>query len=166
MAGPDFWTNQERARQQTDELRKLKTTVGPLQKLVNGSEDLQVLMEFAEEDDSGESAAELKATVERLTAEIERVELQVTMSNPADSCAAYLTVQAGEGGTDSADWAQMLLRMYIRWGERRGFKVEEIDICAVKWEIIDSFGSAHLIRPVAGTRHLRQWISCLTSTMK
>ena len=73
MAGPDFWTNQERARQQTDELRKLKTTVGPLQKRVNGSEDLQVLMEFAEEDDSGESAAELKATVERLTAEIERV---------------------------------------------------------------------------------------------
>ncbi|MBC7968080.1 MAG: peptide chain release factor 2 [Fuerstia sp.] len=128
MAGTDFWNNQERARQQTDELRKLKTTVSPLQKLVNGSEDLQVLMEFAEEDDSGESEAELHAAVERLTAEIERVELQVTMSNPADSCAAYLTVQAGEGGTDSADWAQMLLRMYIRWGERKGFKVEEIDI--------------------------------------
>ncbi len=50
------------------------------------------------------------------------------MSNPADSCAAYLTVQAGEGGTDSADWAQMLLRMYARWAERSGFKVEEIDI--------------------------------------
>ena len=128
MAGTDFWNNQERARQQTDELRKLKTTVGPLQTLVNGSEDLQVLMEFSEEDDSGESETELRTTVERLTAEIERVELQVTMSNPADSCAAYLTVQAGEGGTDSADWAQMLLRMYIRWGERRGFKVEEIDI--------------------------------------
>ena len=94
MAGTDFWNNQERARQQTDELRKLKTTVGPLQKLVNGSEDLQVLMEFAEEDDSGESEAELHATVERLTTEIARVELQVTMSNPADSCAAYLTTTA------------------------------------------------------------------------
>ena len=85
MAGNDFWNNQERARQQTDELRKLKTTVGPLQKLVSGAEDLQVLMEFAEEDESGESEAELKATVERLAAEIDRVELQVTMSNPADS---------------------------------------------------------------------------------
>ena len=110
MAGNDFWSNPERARQQTDELRKLKTTVGPLQKLVSGGDDLQVLMEFAEEDDSGESEAELKTTVERLTAEIDRVELQATMSNPADSCAAYLTVQAGEGGTDSADWAQMLAK--------------------------------------------------------
>jgi peptide chain release factor 2 len=128
MAGNDFWNNPERARLQTDELRKLKTTVSPLQKLVSGGDDLQVLMEFAEEDDSGESEAELRTTVERLTTEIDRVELQATMSNPADGCAAYLTVQAGEGGTDSADWAQMLLRMYARWAERSGFKVEEIDI--------------------------------------
>lgn len=128
MTAGDFWTNQERARQQTDELRQLKGTVSPLQKLVSSGDDLQVLMEFAEEDDSGESASELKATAERLTAEIDRVELQVTMSNPADACAAYLTVQAGEGGTDSADWAQMLIRMYARWAERSGFKVEEMDI--------------------------------------
>ena len=113
---------------QMDDLRKLKATVGPLQKLSRSGDDLQVLMEFAEEDDSGESAAELKSAAELLAAEIDRVELQATMSRPEDSCAAYLTVQAGEGGTDSADWAQMLLRMYIRWAERSGFKVEEIDL--------------------------------------
>ncbi len=95
MAGTDFWTNPERARQQTDELRKLKTTVGPLQKLVAGGDDLQVLMEFAEEDDSGESEAELLATVERLTAEIDRVELQATMSNPGRRLC---------GVSDSAGW--------------------------------------------------------------
>ncbi len=128
MAGNDFWNNPERARQQTDELRKLKTTVGPLKKLVSGGDDLQVLMEFAEEDDSDETEVELKSTVERLSAEVDRIELLVTMSNPEDACSAYLTVQAGEGGTDSADWAQMLLRMYARWAERSGFKVEEIDI--------------------------------------
>lgn len=128
MTASDFWNNPERARQQTDELRKLKATVGPLDKLVSTGDDLQVLMEFSEEDESGESETELRATVERLAAEIDRVELQATMSNPADACSAYLTVQAGEGGTDSADWAQMLLRMYARWGERSGFKVEEIDI--------------------------------------
>ena len=128
MTAADFWNNQERARLQTDELRKLKATVSPLEKLVSYGDDLQVLMEFADEDDSGESAMELKATAERLTAEIDRVELQATMSNPEDACAAYLTVQAGEGGTDSADWAQMLMRMYARWGERSGFKVEEMDI--------------------------------------
>lgn len=113
---------------QMDELRKLKSIVGPLQKLSGSSDDLQVLMEFAEEDDSGESEAELKTAAESLATEIDRVELQATMSRPEDSCAAYLTVQAGEGGTDSADWAQMLLRMYIRWAERSGFKVEEIDL--------------------------------------
>jgi peptide chain release factor 2 len=128
MTAADFWNNPERARQQTDELRKLKATVGPLEKLVSSGDDLQVLMEFAEEDDSGESAAELKSTSERLTQEIDRVELQATMSSPEDACSAYLTVQAGEGGTDSADWAQMLFRMYARWGERSGFKVEDIDV--------------------------------------
>ena len=128
MAATDFWNDQERARQQMDELRKLKGTVGPLQKLSVSGDDMQVLMEFAEDDDSGESEAELRAIVDPLAAEIDRVELQATMTNPADACAAYLTVQAGEGGTDSADWAQMLLRMYARWAERSGFKVEEIDI--------------------------------------
>ncbi len=128
MAATDFWNDQERARQQMDELRKLKGTVGPLQKLSVSGDDMQVLLEFAEDDDSGESEAELRAIVDPLAAEIDRVELQATMTNPADACAAYLTVQAGEGGTDSADWAQMLLRMYARWAERSGFKVEEIDI--------------------------------------
>jgi peptide chain release factor 2 len=128
MAATDFWNDQGRARQQMDELRKLKGTVGPLQKLSVSGDDMQVLMEFAEDDDSGESEAELRAIVDPLAAEIDRVELQATMTNPADTCAAYLTVQAGEGGTDSADWAQMLLRMYARWAERSGFKVEEIDI--------------------------------------
>jgi peptide chain release factor 2 len=66
--------------------------------------------------------------VDPLAAEIDRVELQATMANPEDVCSAYLTVQAGEGGTDSADWAQMLLRMYARWAERSGFKIEEIDL--------------------------------------
>ena len=128
MGATDFWNDQERARQQMDELRKLKGTVGPLQKLSVSGDDMQVLMEFAEDDDSGESEVELRAIVDPLAAEIDRVELQATMTNPADTCAAYLTVQAGEGGTDSADWAQMLLRMYARWAERSGFKVEEIDI--------------------------------------
>jgi peptide chain release factor 2 len=128
MSASDFWSDQERARTQMDELRKLKGTVGPLQKLSRSGDDMLVLMEFAEDDDSGESEAELKALVEPLAAEIDRVELQATMANPEDVCSAYLTVQAGEGGTDSADWAQMLLRMYARWAERSGFKVEEIDL--------------------------------------
>jgi peptide chain release factor 2 len=128
MSASDFWADQERARTQMEELRKLKGTVGPLQKLSSSGDDMLVLMEFAADDDSGESEAELKALVDPLAAEIDRVELQATMANPEDVCSAYLTVQAGEGGTDSADWAQMLLRMYARWAERSGFKIEEIDL--------------------------------------
>jgi len=128
MSATDFWNDQESARQQMDELRKLKATVGPLQQLISRGDDLQVLMEFAQEDDTGESELELKQTAEQLAADIDRVELQATMTRPEDSCDAYLSVQAGEGGTDSADWALMLMRMYARWAERKGYKVEEIDI--------------------------------------
>jgi peptide chain release factor 2 len=128
MSATEFWNDQERARQQMDELRKLKNVVTPLQKLVSSGDDLQVLMEFAQEDDTGESEKELRAAAGALAEEIDRVELQATMTRPEDSAGAYVSVQAGEGGTDSADWAQMLMRMYIRWAERRGFKVEEIDM--------------------------------------
>ncbi|MFN9719496.1 MAG: peptide chain release factor 2 [Planctomycetota bacterium] len=128
MSASDFWSDQDRARQQMDELRKLKSIVTPLQRLVGSGDDLQVLMEFAQEDDSGESEKELRSAALALQEEIDKVELQATMTRPEDSNGAYVSVQAGEGGTDSADWAQMLMRMYIRWAERRGFKVEEIDL--------------------------------------
>jgi peptide chain release factor 2 len=128
MTATDFWNDQQKARTVMDELRRLKNLAEPLRKLGSDADDLQVLMEFADEGASPDSRAELRAAAETLTAEVDRVELQTTMSRPEDSCAAYVTIQAGEGGTDSADWAEMLMRMYIRWGERRGFQVEEVDI--------------------------------------
>lgn len=128
MTATDFWNDQQKARTVMDELRRLKNLAEPLRKLGSDADDLQVLMEFADEGASPDSLAELRAAAETLTAEVDRVELQTTMSRPEDSCAAYVTIQAGEGGTDSADWAEMLMRMYIRWGERRGFQVEEVDI--------------------------------------
>ena len=126
MSATDFWDDQEAAQKIVAEMQRLRGVVAPLESLVNAGDDVQVLIEFAEEDPA--SAAELQTAVVRLEKDINRVELQATMSEPEDICAAYVQVQAGEGGTDSADWALMLLRMYIRWAERRGFKVEEIDI--------------------------------------
>ena len=128
MSGSDFWGDQERARQVMDELRKLKSVTTPLKDLASSGDDLQVLMEFAEDDASGDSLSELKAAADRLALEVDKVELQTTMSRPEDASNAYVTIQAGEGGTDSADWAQMLVRMYARWAERRGFQVEEVDV--------------------------------------
>lgn len=126
MNAPDFWDDQESAQQTVAEIQRLKGIVGPLESLVSAGDDVQVLLEFAEEDPSSEE--ELQSSVVALEADIDKVELQATMSEPEDVCAAYVQVQAGEGGTDSADWALMLLRMYSRWAERHGFKLEEIDI--------------------------------------
>lgn len=126
MNASDFWDDQEAAQSTVAEMQRLKGVVGPLEALVSAGDDMQVLIEFAEEDLASET--ELEATVVELEKDIDKVELQATMSDPEDACAAYVQVQAGEGGTDSADWASMLLRMYARWAERHGYKLEEIDI--------------------------------------
>lgn len=126
MAAAGFWDNQESAQDTVAEMQRLKALVEPVRQMILAGDDLKVLMEFAEED--ADSAAELQVTSQDLQKQVDGVELQATLGEPDDSCAAYVQVQAGEGGTDSADWALMLMRMYVRWGERRGFKIEEIDI--------------------------------------
>lgn len=125
MAAPDFWDDQERAQQIVGQLSRLNANVKPLGELIQAAEDLGVLLEFAEDDPASEK--ELSETVPRLQPKLEAVELQAMMSDPADASNAFLKVQAGEGGTDASDWAEMLLRMYLRWAEQRGFKVELID---------------------------------------
>lgn len=125
MAEPGFWETQETAQKLVSELSRLKLSATPLQELSSGADDLEVLIEFAEEDES--SVAELESTLKRLSVQLEHVELRAMLSEPEDSCAAFVQIQAGEGGTDSADWAEMLFRMYARWAEQRNFKVEIVD---------------------------------------
>ena len=125
MAAPDFWENQEKAQALIAEMRRLNGTLKPMADLRSSAEDLEVLLEFAEEDEA--SAEEVGPTVERLQSDLENAELQASMKNPEDSENAFVTIQAGEGGTDSADFTEMLMRMYLRWCENRGFKAEVID---------------------------------------
>lgn len=127
MGAAGFWDNQEKAQGLVNEMQQIQLIVKPLTQLVEGAEDLEVLIEFIEEEGSEDSIPELSATAERLESTLERLELQAMMSAPEDGSAAYLSIQAGEGGTDSSDWAEMLLRMYLRWCERRGFNVELLD---------------------------------------
>lgn len=128
MAAPGFWEDQERAQALMGELRRLKLAIKPLEELSAGADDLAVLLELAEEDASGESETELKATLERLERRVDEVELQALLSQPEDACDAFLAVQAGEGGTDSSDWAEMLLRMYQRWSEQHGYQTELLEV--------------------------------------
>ena len=127
MAGTGFWDHQEKAQAMVTELRQLNAIAKPLIALVAAADDMQVLIEFAEADDSGESERELTQLLERVKSQLEGLELQEMMSAPEDICGAYIQIQAGEGGTDSADWAEMLLRMYLRWAEEHGYATEELD---------------------------------------
>ena len=126
MGAAGFWDNQEKAQKLVSELSRIKGLSNPLGELVEGVDDLAVLMEFAEEEDSddSESVQELQQTIDKLQTQLERVELQTLLGQPDDPSNAYVTIQAGEGGTDAADWAEMLLMMYIRWAEMRGFSLE------------------------------------------
>ena len=93
--------------------------------LADAVEELEVLLELAREDPSGE--AELTAVLARVEPKLERIELETKMTGEYDANNAYLEVHPGAGGTESADWAQMLLRMYLKWCERRGFEAEVLD---------------------------------------
>lgn len=127
MTAPGFWDAQEKAQQSIAEVRRLKALLDPLRELSSLSDDIGVLLEFAEEDPSDENYAEINTALETLRLKLDATELQASMKNPEDAGSAFMTIQAGEGGTDSADFAGMLLRMYLRWCEDKGFEVEEMD---------------------------------------
>lgn len=127
MGQPGFWDNQDKAQAQVNELKTLNGVLKPINELFSGSEDLAVLLEFAEAEESPETIAEIQQTVDRLKQQFDEVELQAMLSAPEDGNSAYVAIQAGEGGTDAQDFAEMLMRMYQRWAERRGFDAEILD---------------------------------------
>jgi peptide chain release factor 2 len=126
MAAPTFWDNQDKAQATVSELSRLRASIKPLEELSSGADDLEVLLEFADEDETGESKAELEQAIDRLEKQLDQAELQASMRDKEDTGNAYVTVQAGEGGTDAADFAEMLERMYLRWCEENGYKAEII----------------------------------------
>jgi peptide chain release factor 2 len=104
---------------------RLEKTVARHEKFESEMEDAAVLFEFAEED--AESLKELRRLMERLGREIDEAEVEMLLSGESDARNAICSIQSGAGGTDAQDWAEMLLRMYLKWAERRGFKTELID---------------------------------------
>jgi peptide chain release factor 2 len=125
MGQPTFWDNPERAQQVIAQLKPLNGLIKPFEELESAVGDVQALAELCQEDDSLE--AELDAELGRLEQRFEGFELQAMLSGPQDASNAYLRVQAGTGGTEACDWAQMLMRMYTRWAERHGYQTEIVD---------------------------------------
>ena len=129
MAEPDFWNNKERAQQQVEEVSQLRGKVNPLVQLEKQLEDLAVLIELAEaEEDQVKAKEEVKAEYDAIVKNLEQFELKMLLSGPNDRYNAFLSISSGAGGTEAADWADMLLRMYQRWCERHGFQTSIIDI--------------------------------------
>lgn len=128
MTAPGFWDNQEKAQAVMNDLKTVNVIVRPLTDLTKAADDLTVLIEFCAEDDSGDSEKELAAACEKLEPQVQAMELQAMMAGPSDGGSAFITIQAGEGGTDASDWASTLLRMYQRWAEDRGFQTEVLDM--------------------------------------
>src|SRR5438067_2558432 len=125
MQGPGFWDDQERAANVSSEHASVRRKLDSYRGVESELDDLEALEELAAEDESiaGE-LEEQRAAVEAQLAELEEARL---FSGPYDAGDAVVSVHAGTGGTDSQDWAEMLLRMEMRWAERRGFKVELVE---------------------------------------
>ncbi len=128
MAAPDFWNDPESAQQTVQELKRLKAVVEPVRAAETKLGDAQALLELVEETDDAESRAELETIVGELAREVDELELLTFLSGPDDNRNCYFSIQAGTGGADACDWAEMLLRLYLRYFERRGFEVEELSM--------------------------------------
>ncbi|HNB84739.1 MAG TPA: peptide chain release factor 2 [Pseudomonadales bacterium] len=124
LEAADVWNNPERAQALGRERATLEQIVNDCEALSHGLADNEELIELAASEDDEETLAAVSQDLDQLGALLARMEFRRMFSGEMDSHNAYLDIQAGSGGTEAQDWANMLLRMYLRWAERKGFKVE------------------------------------------
>ncbi len=127
MSAPDFWDDNERAQKVIGELNAIKSVVEDFDGLNNDYEELQLMLDLMEEEQDESMVGDLETSVGALMKKLEAYELTLLLSQPYDRLNAILEIHPGAGGTESQDWAEMLLRMYRRWAEKRDFKVEVLD---------------------------------------
>lgn len=127
MAEPGFWDDQEYSRKIVTQLKAEKAIVTPLAAAIDRIEDLQTLLELATEESDDGAMAEVDEETTSLEGAVDRLELATLLNGPHDGADCYFSIQAGAGGTDAQDWAEMLLRMYLRYFERNGYEAEMLD---------------------------------------
>lgn len=125
ISAPDFWNDSDAAQKIVQQRSRLEKALTQQENFETGISDAEVLFEFAADDPN--SAEELQNLIAKLETETSEAETQSLLSGETDANNAICSIQSGAGGTDAQDWAQMLLRMYLRWAERKGFKVEILD---------------------------------------
>ncbi|HET9732558.1 MAG TPA: peptide chain release factor 2 [Acidimicrobiales bacterium] len=124
VARPDLWDHPETARDVTTEYGRVDADIKLLEGLAGRLSDAETLFELAKEEDDDSVGGELDDLVAAIAAELDELEVRSLFSGEYDERDAVCEIHAGEGGTDAQDWADMMLRMYLRWAERRGFEVE------------------------------------------
>ncbi len=124
---PDVWNEPERAQALGKERSALEAIVETIDQLEQGCEDVTGLLELAVEAEDEDTFNETVVELDQLSAKLEQLEFRRMFSGEYDSADCYLDIQAGSGGTEAQDWASMLLRMYLRWAESKGFKTEVIE---------------------------------------
>ena len=128
LESAEVWNDPENAQKLGKERSSLENTVTTLEQLLAGVEDGRELLEMAVEENDQEAAAEVEAEVAALLNRLETLEFRRMFSGSADPNNAFLDIQSGSGGTEAQDWAEMVLRMFLRWGESKGFKVELLEV--------------------------------------
>ena len=124
-SAPDFWNDQAAAQKLLQERSRLEKEIERQEQFESEKDDAEVLFEFAEEDES--SLKELQSLLERLGHQLSQAETEMLLAGDNDRRNAICTIHPGAGGTESQDWAEMLLRMYLKWAEQRGFKAEVLE---------------------------------------
>lgn len=127
MEAEGFWGNPERARADMARLKHAKAIVQPVGELESLFGDATAAAEMLEAGDDPELDAELRVKLDKIRDALEKLEFRVMLGGEHDHRGAFLSIQAGAGGTEACDWAEMLMRMYLKWAEKNGYKVEEID---------------------------------------
>ena len=130
LAEPSVWEDPDRAQSLGRERSSLELVVHTIEALDAGHQDGVDLLEMAQAEDDQETADEVASDIDQLTAQLETLEFRRMFSGEMDPNNAYLDVQSGSGGTEAQDWTEMLLRMYLRWGESKGFKARVVEASA------------------------------------
>ena len=128
MENSDIWNEPDRAQALGKERALLEKTVKTIESISQGMDDAELLLDMAKQEDDADVVAEVVADLDKHAAQIDELEFGRMFSGEMDPNNAFIDIQAGSGGTEAQDWAEMLLRMYLRWGEQRNFKTELIEV--------------------------------------
>ena len=150
LEAPEIWNEPERAQALGKERSSLEAVVKTIQELDEGCDDIEGLVELAIEEADEDTFSDAESELLELNAKLEKLEFRRMFSDEQDASDCYLDIQSGSGGTEAQDWAEMLMRMYLRWGEAHGFKTELIEVtdgdvagikgCTIKYSGEYAFG--------------------------